>query len=151
MYVMQREIPVFDDINYRVEHNLENDVGRSKGATATLMRDARVNWFMLPFPLSSTLVSAWVELSAILSFSLHLPSSLLHSRHLSHSRTSTRDLPLLEDDIVLIGLAMFSVGCQDTTTLTMTNGRRNPLVPSFAEFRVPLEKCGELLREAPIS
>lgn len=56
MYVIQREIPVFDGINYRVEHNLENDVGRSKGAT--LMRDARVNWFMLPFPLSSTLVSA---------------------------------------------------------------------------------------------
>lgn len=50
-----KRVPVFGGINYRVEHNLESDVGRPKGAT--LMRDARVNWFMLPFPLSSTLVS----------------------------------------------------------------------------------------------
>lgn len=51
MYVMQRSVLVFGGINY-VEHNLESDVGRSKGAT--LMRDTRVNWFMLPFPLFST-------------------------------------------------------------------------------------------------
>lgn len=28
---MQRSVPVFDDINYRVEHNLESDVGRFEG------------------------------------------------------------------------------------------------------------------------
>lgn len=73
-----------------------------------------------------------------------LLSSLLYSRRLSHSRTSTRDLPLLEDDIVLIGLAVFSVGCQGTTTLTMTNGRSNPLVPPFAKFRIPPGKHGRV-------
>lgn len=69
----------------------------------------------------------------------HLPFSLLYSRRLSRSRTSTRDLPLLEDDIVLIGLAVFSVECQGAATLTMTNGRSNPLpplFPFFAKFRV---------------
>lgn len=54
---MQRSVPVFDDINYRVEHNLQSDVGGIGSKGDTLMRDARVNWFMLPFPLSPTLVS----------------------------------------------------------------------------------------------